>query len=730
MEAIIKKAKFISGDPDWGLVCPVFEKSFELESNVKSAELQISALGVYEARINGKRVGDRYMAPGWTVYEKRVQYQTYDVTEMLFGGNNVINIGAGHGWYASRIGAPTTTKGVYDQYPSVICALKIELANGKTVTVLSDESWKAARSGVLVSQIYDGETFDARVVPEYNENARVYDFSSDKLIPDEGDVVRIIEKIGVKEIIHTPKGETVLDFGQNITGCLEFTVTGRAGDTVTVEHAEILGSDGNFYNANYRSAKALTKYILKDGTQTYRSIYTFYGFRYVRLGSWCEDVRAENFTALVIHSDMKRTGYFKCGVPKVNKLFENIIWGQRDNFLDIPTDCPQRDERLGWTGDAQVFCRTAAINYDVERFFRKWLRDVMLSQFENGQIPHVVPSPFDRAKHSSAAWGDVATVAPWEMYVAYGDRSELEKLYPMMQKWVEYIHSFPGNEYLWQNGEHFGDWLGLDAPEGSYKGSTSEELIASAYFYYSTSILVKAGKVLGYDMSNYEEMKKKIAEEYRKAYFDGDKLVSDTQTAYAVTLHFGLAGDKKDAFGKRLVELIEAFGDRLQTGFVGTPYLLDALSECGRYDKAYTLLLQDKYPSWLFSVDMGATTIWEHWDGLKADGSVWSTDMNSFNHYAYGSVAAWMYRTAAGISPDENAPAYKHVFINPVPDKRLGSVKARIDTKNGSVVSEWVYEGEYIRYGFSVPSGVTATVTVNGHTEELGEGSYTRWSKA
>ena len=734
MENILDKAYFICADPAWDRICPVFKKEFDISKKIKNATLYISALGVYEAKINGSRVGKRLMTPGWTAYEKRLQYQTYDVTNLLSDGENKIEIGAGHGWFASRIGTPKTVTGIYGTYPAVIAVLKTEYTDGSDETICTDDTWKAARSEVLVSQIYDGETVDARIIPQFSENARIFNADRSILIPDEGEDIIETERIAPRSIIHTPAGETVIDFGQNLTGCLEFNVTGKAGHTVYVGHAEILDKNGNFYTENYRSAKALITYTLKEGSQTYKARYTFYGFRYVRLTDWPEEVKPENFTAIVIHSDMKRTGWFKCGNGKVNRLFENVIWGQRGNFLDVPTDCPQRDERLGWTGDAEVFCRTANINFDTEKFFTKWLRDMKATQSPQGIIPYVVPFVFDRrpdgSYECSAAWGDAATVCPWEIYKAFGSKDLLCEMYPMMEKWVEYIHSCPGEEYLWQNGRHFGDWLGMDAPAGSYKGSTDEELIASAYFYLSTCLLIKAGKVLGYDMVHYEEMAEKIKAAYQKTYFNGERLISDTQTAYVITIYFGLAGDKKAAFGKRLVELIEAFGDRLQTGFVGTPYLLDTLTEIGRADKAYTLLLQEKFPSWLFSVNMGATTIWEHWDGLREDGSVWSKDMNSFNHYAYGSVASWLYGTAAGITPDEDVPAYKHFFIRPIPDKRLGFVKARIDSRSGTIVSEWEYENDKIRYSFIIPAGTTATVSLNGTDKEYGAGKYTVWGDA
>ncbi len=728
----IKQAKYISAAPSWEKRVPKFKKQFVLNGELERAELQISALGIYEAYVNGKRVGDALLTPCWTEYEKRIQYLSYDITDMLCKDND-ITVGVGSGWWGERMGVAKKDHGAqYGEVPALIAAISIKYKDGTEELIITDESWTAAKSETLASSIYDGEKTDARVVPDFCEKVFPYEQDVDKLVAFEGEYVKEIESIRPKKVIVTPNGETVIDFGQEITGYLKFTVTGKAGQTVKVKHAEILDKDGNFYTENYRSADALIEYTLKDGTQTYKARYTFYGFRYVQLIDWCEEIKPENFEAVVICSDLKRTGYFKCGHAKINKLYENIIWGQKGNFVDVPTDCPQRDERLGWTGDTEVFCRTGCINYDSEKFYKKWLHDLSLAQKPDGMVPRVVPNCFykDNNEMGSAAWGDAAAVVPYEVYVAYGDKTVLSDGFEAMKKWLGFIESRSEN-YIWTVPGHFGDWLGLDAPEGSYRGATNEQLIATAYYYLSCGLTVKTGKILGKDVSKYEAMLPKIKEAFNREYVKDGKLTCDTQTAHVLAIHFGLVdAELKEALGKRLVELIEAFGDRLQTGFVGTPYLLDTLTEIGRADKAYTLLLQEKFPSWLFSVNMGATTIWEHWDGLKEDGSVWSKDMNSFNHYAYGAVASWMYRTVAGIRPDENAPAYKHVFICPIPDKRLGSAKARIDTRNGSVVSEWAYEGDDIRYCFTVPSGVTATVTVDGKTEELSEGTYTRWARS
>ena len=727
----IKNAGFIGADPEWGVRVPKFRREFKLTGAIEAAELQISSLGIYEAYLNGKRVGDMVLTPGWTEYEKRLQYLTYDITDMLSGSNELV-VGVGHGWYCERMGSTNKAqKGQYGDTPALIAAIRLSYKDGSEEYIYTDDSWQAARSETLESEIYDGEKTDARIIPVFDERVVSYDYPVSQLVPYEGEPIVETERIAPKAIITTPKGETVIDFGQNLTGYLEFTLNGGAGQTVKVKHFEILDGDGNVYTENYRSADAMLEYTAREGKQTYKARYTFYGFRYVQLIDWCEEIRPESFTAIVVCSDIKRTGHFKCGNAKVNKLYENVIWGQRGNFVDVPTDCPQRDERLGWTGDTEVFCRTGCLNFDSERFYKKWLHDLALAQKPDGMIPRVVPNCFFNGKNEmgSAAWGDAATVVPYEVYMAYGDKQVLRDGFEAMKKWVGFIESRSEN-YIWTVPGHFGDWLGLDAPAGSYRGSTNEQLIATAYFYLSCGLTVKTGKIIGEDVTKYEEMLPRIKEAFHREYIKDGKLTCDTQTAHVLAIHFGLVdGELKEALGRRLIELIEAFDDRLQTGFVGTPYLLDTLTEIGRYDKAYTLLLQEKFPSWLFSVNMGATTIWEHWDGMREDGSVWSKDMNSFNHYAYGAVASWMYRTVTGIRYDESAPAYKHFFIAPMPDKRLGFAKAKLDTRNGTIVSEWVIESDCVRYCFTVPKGTSATVTVDGVSEELGAGTYTRYGK-
>ncbi len=562
------------------------------------------------------------------------------------------------------------------------------------------------------------------------------------LFADNGAPVKEQERFG-PELIVTPKGERVLDFGQNMTGYVSLKIKGKRGARVVLSHGEVLDSDGNFYNANYRTAKNKITYILSGNDDLFKPEFSFQGFRYVRLDEYpFEAVDARSFEAIAVHTEMQRIGRFECGDEKINQLYHNIIWGQKSNYLDIPTDCPQRDERLGWTGDAQVFCRVAGMNFDVRKFFRKWLTDLRLEQGRNGEIYGTCPEQLGmhRREHSriSAAWGDVATIAPWTLYELYGDPSVLEDNFEMMRSWVEYVHSAGDKEYLWLGGYHYGDWLAMDAGADSYAGATSDDLIGSAFFAYSTKLLIKAGNALGRDMEKYEQLYKNILESFRE-YFTINGLPKDeiressgmtksgmTQTALTLILYFGLCADEeRPMLVNKLCELIEAFGKKMSTGFVGTPYILHALSENGRADMAYRLLFNEESPSWLYSVNRGATTIWEHWNGIKEDGSFWSADMNSFNHYAYGAVGDWLYGVVSGIKINEGGAGYSDITIAPIPNRRLGYAKASINTPNGPLESRWEYTDNSIIFEFTVPKEAKAILILpNGREETVGAGQY------
>ncbi len=709
---MFEKADWIKTREDYGDICPIFIKEFECAETVEKAVLNITAAGVYEARLNGERVGDFVMAPGWTSYEYRHLYQTYDVADLI-KDKNILAVTVGKGWYRGRL----TEYGFKDTYGGVsalIAQLDISYTGGKAESIVTHTDWEESKSGILFSEIYDGEVYDAGYEARERRNVYKYHFTKNLLTQQESEYVTEHERIKPIAVLKTPNGETVIDFGQNLTGYAEFSVNAKKGDVISYSHAEVLDKDGNFYTGNLRSAKQHIKYICRDGVQTYKPHHTFMGFRYIRIEKMPKSMNPADFTAIAVHTDMKRIGHFSCSDEKINKLYSNVIWGQKSNFLDIPTDCPQRDERLGWTGDAQVFVKTASYNFDVQRFFKKWLRDLKAEQLPNGSVPFTVPNTLGDG--CSAGWGDAAVICPWQIYLTYGDKEVLEEQIESMTAWVEYMRGAGVDEYLWTGDWHFGDWLGLDAAKGEYKGASRDDFIASAYYAYSTGLLVKTLKVLELDSLKYEELYENIVKAFRNRFAE-----YETQTECALALCFGLAEDRKKT-AKRLAELIHSAEDSLQTGFIGTLYLLDALSKNGYAELAYTLLLREEYPSWLFSVNMGATTMWEHWDGMRADGSFWSDNMNSFNHYAYGAVASWLYETVAGINVDEAAPGFEHIILKPIADRRLDMAEASVDTRFGTIRSKWYKSGNDICYEFDIPK--PATFILGGKSIELEPGKH------
>lgn len=696
------KANWIHPAYNMGKVSPLFRKDFYINKPLKSAVLYITARGVYEATLNGKRVGDFIMAPGWTSYHNRLQVQSYDITDLLHEENSLI-LQLSEGWYWRLKKA---------RPKAIIAQLHITYEDGTSDDIGTDESWLVAESNLRFCHLYNGIEYDATITPVYDTQAVIADDNTqDLLIMQEGETVKEQERLGVKEIIITPKGETVLDFGQNMTGYLEINVDAKEGDELSFSFAEILDKDGNFYNANYRSAKALYKYICKDGIQTYKPTLTFYGFRYVRVDSCPIDINPENFTAVVVHSDMKRTGYIESSDPLINQLFSNIIWGQKSNFLDIPTDCPQRDERLGWMGDAQIFIRTASYNYDVLKFFKKWLNDVKAEQYKNGAVPDFVPSIYPRKPRISTAWADAIAICPWQCYLTYGDTQVLENIFESVEKWVNYITKSSTKADLWFGGDHYADWLELGGKYGKFKGPTRDNLVASAYYANTVNLLIKMGKILSRDVSHYEELHKNIRAAFIKEFRDDFK----TQTEHIMALQFELT-DKPQAVADSLAELIHSQGDMIQTGFVGTPYILHVLSRYGYAELAYTLLLRKEYPSWLYPISKGATTIWEHWDGIKPNGDIWPVSMNSYNHYAYGAVGDWMYGVMAGINTVEDSPGFEKIHFTPIADERIDWFKAEIDTPKGRVCSKWWHENGKVHYEIITPSPATAVIEGKEYT--------------
>ena len=719
---MFKQAKWINTGRPTGDVVSEYRSAWRVPEGrrVEKAVLTITALGVYSATLNGRRVGEFVLAPGWTSYDTRVQVQSYDVTGML-SEENALCVKVGKGWYASPMpgwmGFEEKTRRM-NRPTALIAELRMTFDDGSEAVIATDESWQWVESGIRFSEIYDGETYDAAFSDDAPKPCAVYDGPMEALIPQEGEEIREMERVAAKAVFRTGAGELLVDFGQEVTGYVEFTVNARAGDGIRILHGEVLDQDGNFYNENYRSAKAEIRYTCREGLQTWHPELTFFGFRYIKLDEFPGEPAPEQFTAIAVYSNLRQTGFVRTGHAGLNQLISNIFWGQRGNFLDVPTDCPQRDERLGWTGDAQVFVRAASLNYDVECFFRKWLRDMTADRGADGSVGSVIPNylPHDKP---SAAWGDAATICPWTIYQTYGSLDVLREQYATMTGWVDYITSATTTENLWRGGTHFTDWLGLDAPSGSYKGSSREDFIASAFYARSTALVIKAGRLLGEDVAKYEALHAAIVNTFRRAFPD-----YRTQTEHILAICFGLAVDAQ-ATADALAEMVIADGTKLRTGFVGTPYILHALSDYGHAELAWSLLLREEYPSWLYPISKGATTIWEHWDGIMQDGGFWSKDMNSFNHYAYGSVIDWIYEVAAGIRHDEAHPGFERAIIAPKPDARLGWLEASIDTRHGRISSKWTCLDGAVRYGIETP--VPATILIDGVERDVEPGAYCFW---
>ncbi len=715
------KSNWIKPKSDMGEICPLFKKLFSIKKPIEKAILRISARGVYAAKLNGKRVGNFILAPGWTEYLKRIQLQEYDITELL-KEENTLTVCLAKGWYNGRITTSVETSSFPDALKdkrecAVIAEISVKYSDGSAEIFGTDDSWQVAESQLRFCDIYDGEIYDASFEPYFDDFAVIADNNDlSVLISQEGEEIVENERIEPIALIHTPKGETVIDFGQNLTGYPEFTVNAKAGDKVEFSFAEILDKDGNFYNENYRSAKCLFDYTCKDGLQTHKPELTFYGFRYLRIDKFPQkDFKLDQFAAIVVHSKLSRTGYIETSEPMLNQLFHNIIWGQKSNYLDVPTDCPQRDERLGWTGDAQVFVRAASYNFDVKRFFTKWLHDMALAQKENGIIPPIIPDVWD--VECGAAWSDAVAICPWQMYLTYGDKDILVDMFPAICSWVDYITNTTTTKGLWTGKWQFGDWLELTAPFGGEKGETRDDLVASAYYAYSTNLLCKIGKILGKDVASYKKLYSLIVETFKKTYADNFK----TQTEYVLALYFDLTDNKAlvaDALAKKII----SDGNKMQTGFVGTPYLLHALSDNGYTDLAYDLLLRREYPSWLYPITKGATTMWEHWDGILPNGELWDKKMNSYNHYAYGAVADWMYGVCAGIKTVESAPGFEEIYFCPKPTDKIDSFSAKIDTAYGLVSSRWWHENNAVKYEIVTPS--SAKAFINGKEYNLAPGKY------
>jgi alpha-L-rhamnosidase len=706
---------------------PMLRREFKVTGAVQQARAYVTSHGLYEMHLNGSRVGDEVFTPGWTSYNKRLQYQIYDVTDMLKNGDNAVGVLLANGWYRGEIGF-TGGRNRYGNRLGLLMEIRITYTGGRQESVITDQEWKASTGPILMSEIYHGETYDARLEkPRWSTSGfadaewagvRIANHPRNHLIAPAGPPVRRIEELKAAKILKTPAGDTVVDMGQNMVGWVRLKAQGPAGTTITLRHAEVLDKQGNFYTENLRAAKQTVRYTIKGGgVETYEPSFTFQGFRYVAVDGYPGELALDSLTGVVIHSDMPRTGEFETSKQLVNQLQHNVIWGQKGNFLDVPTDCPQRDERLGWTGDAQVFYRTAAFNMDVASFFTKWMKDVAADQLENGSVPFVVPdvlSTPERPAAGSAAWADAAVIIPWAMYLTYGDKRILEEQYPSMARWVDYMRSRAGDDFIWTGDFHFGDWLAFATTRSDYPGATTgKDLIATAFFGYSTTLLERTARVLGKqeDAARYAELLSKIKSAFRREFVtQTGRIGENTQTAYALALHFDLLSeDLRPLAAERLAQQIREF-KHLTSGFVGTSYLPHVLSRYGYFDEIYMLLNREEYPSWLYPVKQGATTIWERWDGQKPDGSFQDKGMNSFNHYAYGAIGDWMYRVTAGIDVDPAAPGYKHIIIQPRPGGGFTSVKASHTTMYGKVSSAWTLVDGKFSLDVEIPANTRATI--------------------
>jgi alpha-L-rhamnosidase len=722
------KAKWIQADvpgDSAGQPAPMLRRSFKLAKPVRRARLYATAHGIYEAYINGVRVGDQYLTPGWTTYNKRLQYQVYDVTSMLKQGGNATGVVLGDGWFRGWL-AWENNKNIYGKSLALLYQLEVEYADGSFETIVSDGEWKNATGPYTRNGIYYGEAYDARLEHKgwsdkgFDDNqwtsAKVTEEGKQNLVAAYGPPVRKHEVFKVRQIIKNKKGETIVDFGQNLVGWIRLTVNGKAGDKVVIHHAEVLDKEGNFYTDNLRAAKEEITYTLKGSAQeVYEPRLSFFGFRYVRVTGFPGELKPENLEAITLYSDMMPTGSFTSSNALLNQLQHNIQWGQKGNFVDVPTDCPQRDERLGWTGDAQAFCRTATFNMDVMSFFNKWLQDLAADQIEDGRVPFVIPNVLGKNASASTGWADAATIIPWNLYRAYGDQRILEQQYPSMKAWVDYIDK-ASMQGLWNTGFHFGDWLfyrPFDDNDGR-AAVTDKYLIAQCFWAHSTQLMINTATILGKqeDVARYTAMLKKIKDAFMREYMTPNgRLVAGTQTAYVLALNFDMLPEElRSQAADRLARNVKDYGNHLTTGFLGTPYLCHVLTRFGHIDTAYDLLMQESYPSWLYPVKMGATTIWERWDGMKPDSTFQNPGMNSFNHYAYGAIGDWMYRTVAGLQ--ELQPGYKELSIAPKPGGKLSKASAEYVTPYGPAKSSWEIADGRIRMVVTVPPNTTATLVL------------------
>jgi alpha-L-rhamnosidase len=689
----------------------IFRTAFDSYRPIRSAYLTVTAHGIYEGELNGSRIGKAYFAPGFTSYHRRLQYQVYNVTALV-KQHNQLSFTVAEGWWRGVYGGDMKNNH-YGANCALLAQLEITYSDGTKKIIASDKSWQSAIGKITYADFYNGEVVDATRDSSEWSGVNVVQADQSELFPSVAPMVTAHEQLKPVKIFKAPNGDHLIDFGQNMAGIISLKVGGKPGDTVRVFHAETLDEKGNFYAGNLRNAAAEDVFILTGkGMETFEPHFTYHGFRYIKVLGYPGELKAKNFTAIALYSDMPKTGSFSCSNPMLKQLQSNITWSQRSNFMDIPTDCPQRSERYGWTADAQVFCPTAAFNYNVDSFYTKWLADLAADQGPDGAVPRIVPNFFNTPPTDGVAgWSDAATIVPWDLYEIYGDTAVLRAQYNSMKAWVDYVTAHAKDDLWTANG--YGDWYAPNDP-------TSLPYIDQCYWYHSCWIIQQTAMVLGHqdDYQKYTDLLAKIKTAFDNTYLDH---IPNTETANVLALQFDLLPDKQvQAAVERLVSLIHQNNDHLSTGFLGTPFLLGVLSRYGHSELAYRILLQTSAPSWLYPITKGATTIWEKWDAIKPDGTVQAC---SLNHYAYGAVGDWMYRNIAGINAA--APGYQKIMIRPEPGGGITWAKGSYMCAYGKIVSAWkIVKGQFL-LEVIIPKGTTAAIYLpKGHVKNVGPGHY------
>lgn len=733
-------AALIAPDEDFA-GAPVLRKEFALDQGhgaVVRATLFVTAHGIVEPTLNGAPVSDEVLTPGWTSYEWRLRYRSYEVTSLV-SDTSVLGLALGNGWFRGRLGWDGR-RALYGSELAALAELHLDFEDGHHQVVGTDATWQAGPSATLANDLYDGQTIDARLessdwtLPEAALDgwSGVHAVSHDtaRLEPYLGPPVRRQEVVAPVKVWTSPAGATLVDFGQNLVGWLRFSVQGEAGTEVTIRHAEVLEHD-ELGTRPLRSALATDRFVLSGGVDTFEPTKTFHGFRYAEVTGWPGELTEGSLEAVVVHSDLARTGTFESSDEMLNQLHRNVVWGLKGNFLDVPTDCPQRDERLGWTGDIAAFAPTAAYLYDVSGFLSSWLVDVDLEQSHaDGMVPFVVPDVLKYMEipaefptpNSTAVWSDAAVWVPWALYQAYGDREALGRQYPAMTAHARRVEGMLSDTGLWDTGFQFGDWLDPQAPpDEPFKAKADNGVVATACYYRTLRQVSATAELVGEsdDAGYFSDLADRVRSAFLKHYVtEGGRIVSDCATVYALAIEFGLLdGADRQGAGDRLAELVRQNGFRISTGFAGTPFVTDALTNTGHLDDAYNLLLERECPSWLYPVTMGATTVWERWDSMLPDGTINPGEMTSFNHYALGAVADWMHRTIAGIAP--LSPGYDRVLIAPQPGGGLTWARGALDTRHGTIATDWALDDDRrLSVRVTVPEGVEATVRLPDGTEQ------------